>query len=183
MDPVAEALCSRPSQPAIPGNPSSQDDSCNRFRSQRRLDALEQRVHDRLLVAGSQVGTLLICQVTQLADLVQEGGFHPAEAEVESRCARTREGERPRIPALGQPVYRRPSGKRQPEDPGALVECLPRCVVTGAPHHLDGAMFLPADEVAVAPRYDQRQRGRPKARLLELRGVEVTGEMADADHR
>ena len=81
-----------------------------------------------------------------------------------------------------QPVDLGSPGVRQPDEPGDLVEGLPRGVVDRLP---DGgeAVLVVADEARVPAAHDQRhQRGREHAEL-QLGGEDVSLEVVHADER
>src|ERR1700682_4612294 len=130
-------------------HPAADHDRGSGIRRLGRLDPLQERVHDRLLVAGGQVGPLLVADRLAFADLVEEGGLDAAEAEVQPRGPRPGEGDGLRVTGRRQLVDRGPTRKGQAQDARALVEGLAGRIVTGPADHGDVAVWLPTDEVAV----------------------------------
>ena len=61
------------------------------------LDPLDERTHDRALVARGQVGAAILQLAGVIAQLVEEGGLHTREREVEPVYACDREPERLRV--------------------------------------------------------------------------------------
>src|SRR6202022_3242510 len=113
------------------------------------LDPLQQGVDYRLLVAGGQVGAVLVGNRRPFADLVEQRGLDAAEAKVEAGRAGSRKANRARIALRGQGIDRRATRKRQAEDARALVEGLPRRIVDRSTDHRDAAVLVPADQGAV----------------------------------
>src|SRR4029077_13892382 len=95
---------------------------------ERALDAPRERLDDRTLVGGREVGApALRVLLPQRSQLVEQGGLQAAEGEVEPRdLLRGRKRERLGVAVLRQLLQRRPARKAEPEHPRALVERLPR---------------------------------------------------------
>src|SRR5205807_6783041 len=124
------------------------------------LDPLQEGVDDRFLVAGGQVGALLLTDRLAFADLVEQGGLDAAEAEVQSWCPRARERDGLRVAARRQFVDRGAAGKGQAQNARALVEGFSSGVVARPADHGDLAVRLPSDEVTVATGDDQPEHRR-----------------------
>src|SRR5438128_3247498 len=179
----ANSLPGRLAQSPVARDAAAEHDRRRRLLSLSRLNALQQRIDDGLLVAGRQVRALLLGQRGPLPHLVEQRGLDAAEAEVEAGCTRSRKSDSPRIARCRELVNRRAAGEWQTEDPRTLVEGLPCCIVEGAANHRDVAVLLAADKVAVPARHHEAEQRRTQLRLLKLSGEDVSGQVTDADDR
>src|SRR5207244_2864894 len=126
---------------------------------------------------------LLLAERFALADLIEQSRLDTAEAEVQPRRPRPREGHRARVAAGRQLVDRRTPREGQAQDARAFVERLPRGIVARPADHRDLAVRLPSDKVAVAAGDDQPQHRRTKLVVLEQPRVDVGGKVANPDDR
>ena len=84
----------------------------------------------------------------------------------------------------GRPVDVRAAGERQPEQPGDLVEGLPRRVVDGRAERLDAGGHVGDLQQRGVPAADQHRHARLGQRpVLELVDGDVRGEVVDAVQR
>src|SRR5438132_10389369 len=180
---VAQARAGGLAKTAIARDAAAEHDRWRRVGSLGRLDAQQEGIDDRLLVAGGEIGALLLGDRGAFADLVEQRRLHTAEAEVEAGSAWPRKADRPRISLRRQRVDRGAAGKRQTQDARPLVEGLASGIIECPADHADAAVRMPSDQVAVAAGYDQAEDRRVEVRLLEQRGEDMGGEVADPDHR
>ena len=120
-------------------------------------------------------------------DLEGDGRLQSAVGEVESLAPthRTRQVDRPRIPALRTARDRRPAWKPEPQQLRDLVEGLTRRVVAGLTEQLGTPLASDAVERRMTARHDEpdvgRLEGRTPGRLRDLRRDEMAHEMMHAD--
>src|SRR5439155_142894 len=89
--------------------------------------ALDERTHDRALIAGSQIRTApLELPCGQVPDRVQQRGLQAGEREVEPGDPRNGKLVRARVAVAREAVDLRAAGIAEPEEPRPLVEGLAR---------------------------------------------------------
>ena len=115
-------------QGAVGGHPAPHRELLGPGLRQRAFHAQRQRLDDRPLVGGGEIGAAALCLgLAQLAHAVQQRGLQPGEGEVEPGHPRAGgEGEGLRVAVAGQPLQGRPAGIAQPQQARALVEGLAR---------------------------------------------------------
>ena len=126
----------------------------------RRLDPLDERAHDRPLVARGQVRAPR-CElvVTQLPHGVEQRGLQPREREVEAGDARDREVVRLGIAVAREQVELTPAGIPEAEEARALVERLAGGVVERRSEHgVPGALAHVEQHRVAAAREQARER-------------------------
>ena len=94
------------------------------------LDADRQRLDDRALIGGGQIGPPAVGLLPEIAHLVEQGGLQPREREVEAgQPSSGWELERVRVAVASQPLERGAARIAEAEQPRALVERLAGGVV------------------------------------------------------
>ena len=99
-------------------------------------EPLDERAHDRALVARGEIGAPRVELVRrEVAHGVEQRRLEPGEREVEPGHARDREGERLRVALAREPVDLGAARVAEAEQPRALVERLAGRVVERRPEH------------------------------------------------
>src|SRR5262249_38546758 len=142
-----------------------------------------QLVSDRPVVGGGK-GCAAALRVgrTEIADLVDQCGLHPAEGEVQPSLTHClREVERLRISIPRRSLDRGATGISQAEQPGALVEGLAGGIVDGLAENLEAGWLANPGQQRVAPARDQAEKGwLDRIRLEVVRG-DVSLQVVDRD--
>ena len=148
------------------------------------LDAQRQRLDDRPLIGGGQVGPpLQRLGLAKIAHLVHERGLQPGEREIQpGQTLRGREGKRAGITLSRQPLERRAARVAEAEQPSPLVERLAGGVVERLAEHLVArpAVGHPREQGVPAAR---DQRSRTAARTRSARGTRPPRDRASGRRR
>src|SRR2546425_13241665 len=160
MRALPQSQASRLTQPAVAGDAAAEHDSWRGVGGLGGLDALQEGVDGRFLVARGKMRARLIGDRLAYANLVEQRRLDATEAEVEARGTGSRKADRARIARRGQRVDRRATGERQTQDARSLVEGLARRVIDRPADHRYAAVLLPSDQAAVTAGHDQPEDRR-----------------------
>src|ERR1700730_3053907 len=163
-----------PSQQGIGGDPATHNDLCARRLRQRLVQLHEQRLYDRLLEGGGQVGPL--CRTRRVAEVtqpVQKGGLQAAEAVFETWEDGPRQRLSGRVAGARQPVEGGPTRVAEPKHSSGFVERLAGGIVSRSSDDLEAAVLWHPDEVRVGATDHQPQERRLQVGPREHGGVDV----------
>ncbi len=148
--------------PRVGGHAAAEGEPGSGLRRERALDAQDQRLDDRVLVGGGEVGCApLRLLLPQVAHRVEQRRFQAGEGEVQAGHARgDREREGGRVAVRGELRQRRAARIAEAEQPCALVERLAGGVVERAAQHRVAAVVGDAGQQRVAAGRDQARERR-----------------------
>ena len=118
-------------------------------------------------------------------DIVQDGGFQSAEAEliVPLLCEGARKIDRGGISFPSEFIDLRPPGIRQPHHARDLVKRLARRIVTRLSHLTEAIVVRNVDERRMPARDDERHKGRREILRLKEICKDMPLKMIDPDER
>ena len=119
----------------------------------------------------------------EVAHRVQERGLEAGEREVEAGDARDRERERRRVAVPREPVDLGAAGIAEPEQPRALVECLPGRVVERRAEHVEPRPVAHREKQRVPAAREQARERRVERVGREVQRRDVAAEVVDRDER
>ena len=144
----------------------------------------DQDVHDCLLEGGRHIGDVYSDPLHAAGvEIVEDRGFHAAEAEVVAGPAdlAPREGDRVGVSLPGCLVDLGAAGIAQADLAGHLVEGLSCRVILGPAQDLILPVIPDQDQMGVAAGDNQAGKGRLESRLRNVIGTDMALDMVDPD--